>query len=60
MREGVIGVDRMVRWHSAKVPELKEQDLREIKDVEFDARKGQSIRAYKCTQCGYVELFVPT
>jgi hypothetical protein len=60
MREGVIGFDRIVRWHSAKDEGLREEDLRGERDVEFEARSGKSLRAYKCDNCGSVEFFSPT
>lgn len=59
MHEGVIGFDRIVRWHGAKEEKLTKEDLRGERDVEFDARTGRSLRAYKCDNCGYVEFFAP-
>ena len=60
MRTGVIALTKGIKWQSAKDEQLKEDDLRGIRDAEFDGQQGQTMLAYKCSNCGYVELFVPS
>ena len=59
MTDGIIGFDHLIRWHSAKEEGIKEEDLKSVRDVELKKNRGQTLRAHRCTYCGYVEFFCP-
>lgn len=58
MQTGVVGgTSEIQRWHSQKDEKIPD-DKRMWKKYSFkDERAGQPITAYKCQNCGYVELF---
>jgi uncharacterized C2H2 Zn-finger protein len=62
MKRGAVSSgSKISMWYEAEKMGLP-QDLREARDFDFekDKRKGTVLIAWRCPNCGYVELFSPT
>ena len=58
MVKGVIGGTLVAEWYDIGEQNLPEDDRRQWRGHELQNRqRGQALTAYKCGNCGYVELF---